>query len=262
MKLYRATPDQLGCLSGVKGYCEDVFYKLGYINVSSVLAFFLNDDFAFDSNPLYKRPEGKFFYVSPWDAAVCSEDMHGGFNLSRVLEYDFPDEIIDESIRGFGVYSGRHVPEAKIPYEILEREGVIETPLSQELETKLRETKLEILRDSLELYKTIEKWPEKFIEIIERVLNNPDEYATLHELNIKALRRLIKCSYITGRMFPITRQNRIDRDNQSEEVFMNASNGVLTKENYEEWKQMREKIYKISSRRYSMNDVDWKKVLK
>jgi hypothetical protein len=257
MKLYRATPDQLGCLRDVTGFCEDAFYKLGYINDSSVRAFSLNDDFDFDPNPLYGRPHGKFFYKSPWDAVLCSEDMRGGFNLTRVLEYNFPAKIIDKSIRGFGLYGGRYVPEAKIPYEVLEKEGVIDTPLTPELENQLRITKLEILKETLELYKAI-KMPSA--EKVESILNDEGRYNRIHQLNINCLDRLIKCSYITGRTFPITRKQRIDMDDQGYEIIIDESNGVLTKKNYEEWNENKAKIRKLGEYK-TLNGIDWKNVL-
>jgi len=270
MKLYRATPDQLANLRYVKGYCEDAFYKLGYINDSSVSAFYLNDDFDFDTNPLYKKPDGKFFYKDPWDAVSCSSSMHGGYNLVRVLEFDFPDEIIDESIRGFALYNGRSIPEAKIPYEILEIEEVIDTPLTPELESQLRKTKLEILKESLKLYSLIKDWPNSFnnneyVTKVKEILNNPENCNKLHELNIDALIRIIKCKYITGRMFSISRQHRHDGYDISEEggkKLISDSNGILTQDNYKEWQENREKILELKEYRYSLNDVDWKFALK
>lgn len=270
MKLYRATPDQLAVLSYVKGYCEDAFYKLGYINVSSVRAFHLNDDFIFDTNPLYKKPDGKFFYKDPWDAVACSSSMHGGYNLVRVLEFDFPDEIIDKSIRGFALYDGRSVPEVKIPYEILERDEVIATPLTPELESRLRKTKLEILNESLEIYRLIKDWPKSFNNIeyaakVNEILNNPEICNKLYKFNIDALIRIIKCKYITGRMFAISRQHRYDGYDTSEEgrkKLISNSNGILTQNNYKEWQETREKILELKKYRYSLNDVDWKYTLK
>ncbi len=258
MKLYRATPDQLGNLSWVKGFCEDACYKMGYINDSKVRVFSL-DGFELDPNILYRRPAGKFFYKEPWDAVFCSSRMHGGYNLVRILEYEFPDEIVNKSIRGFGLYSGRYVPEAKIPYEVLEKEGVLETPLDPELEAQLRKTKFEILRESLELYKTVKQWPQSKspVERIEQILNEePETCDAIHNIYMKELKRLIKCPYITGRTFAVTRQHRYDMID--DEFLIPYSNGVLTKENYEEWKNTCEKVYRLECRYHSLHDVDWK----
>lgn len=111
MLLYRVVPDQYGMVIdkydkknafNAKGLTtEDLFYKLGYFNISDHAPYFYTENVD-DENKCVS------FFISPWDALHSFIDIEGdkgkldnditsyfSNKAVRIQEYDIPDEIID-----------------------------------------------------------------------------------------------------------------------------------------------------------------------
>ena len=234
MKLYRVIPDQVANGSDIQSITEDALYRLGYISISDHDAYFRmvpRMDRAY--NELYDNGiKGIFFFKNPWEAVMCSWWINSDFysrNLVRVCEYDFPDEIIEKSTQGTGLYKGHKVEEVKIPISVLESTGtVLNTPTS-ELAEEIKEEKKEILLETVEKFREINS---DYANAIYNYINNT--YDDLHEYNIKHIEFLMKSPFITGKMFTVTSENR-DWNNIDVEYLINNSCGILTYENSNGW---------------------------
>ena len=227
MKLYRVVPDQLGEGDYIQAVTEDVLYKLGYISISKHDAYFrMTSRFDRAYNELYDNGiKGIFFFKNPWDAVMCSWWVNSDFysrNLVRVCEYDFPDEIIEKSFQGIGIYKGYEVEEVKIPISLLETTGtVLKTP-TEELAIQIKEEKRKMLLESVEKYRDINSdYADALIEYLE------NDYDGLHEYNIQNITFLMRSPFVTGKMFTVTSKDR-DWNNINTDYLIKSSCGILT----------------------------------
>lgn len=243
MKLYRVIPDQLGSADDLQAITEDALYKLGYISISEHMAYFrMVPRMERTYNELYDNGiKGIFFFKNPWDAVMCSWWVDFDFyskNLVRVCEYDFPDEIIEKSTQGTGLYKGYKAEEVKVPISVLETTGTVLNTPTPELAEEIKEEKKKMLLESAEKYREIDNdYAEEIYEYLK------EAYEELHEYNIMNIEFLMKSPFITGKIFTVTSKNR-DWENIDIEYLINNSCGILTYENSNGWMDYMEQKHK------------------
>lgn len=254
MLLYRLIPDHWGylfekeCLAKDGLTTEDLFYDLGYLNVSEHDIYL---PITIDSNLMPKTwhdntGKGIFFFPSPWDCVQnfssidtrCTSFSNFGV---RICEYDVPDDIIANSWQGEGYYGGLPVPEIKVPLELILSNP--ETNITPELESSLKKV------SELQAEESFEKLIPPIRELYhhhgyELTDENIEEIRTedfslefqeeINEIRFPNSGIFQKSPFITGRRFyiTITDYHNAYRDNGFDyESLIPLSNDILTEEN-------------------------------
>ena len=246
MKLYRIIPDQIARGYDIQGISEDALYKLGYISVSSHLAYFtLGGSIDYDNELYRNREKGIFFFKNPWDAVFCSwftfkTGIYSNL-VVRVCEYEFPDEIINNSPHDEGLYYGFGVEEYKIPISLLEgycdiirssKDGIIELP--EELNKQLKDEKKKLNIETCEIAKSINEKVYNYL----KEFTEDENVDKLHKFNLRELELVMKSKtekpFITGNMFTVTSRDRRWLSDIDVKSLVDKSNGVLTYDNCSE----------------------------
>lgn len=244
MLLYRVVPDQYGMIlnKSDKGRAfnlqglttEDLFYKLGYINVSKHAPYFYTEEN--DDTKWQFECDGISFFTSPWDALHSFIDIEGNLghhteevlayfsnSIVRIQEYDIPDEIVEVSHQG-GDYRGviikgngtRERDIVKIPIELLKGEEEIQEELTDELKSELSVLaflegnksldKLAdlVYRDNEELNKKRKFYVKREKFFFKYQFLKEEVRTKLDELRFSNAGVFFKSGYITGRELLIT----------------------------------------------------------
>ena len=238
MKLYRLIPDQFCNTRRAYFHPEESLYQLGYMAVVRHDRYFgYIDPLDRSYNKLYdEKGPGMFFYTNPWDAVFCSYSLNGNRAITRVHEYNIPDDIIEESIQGLGAgYNGIRFNEVKIPYSVMKKmDGYIDE-LSSKLEEQIRDMNRKLYLLSEKIYR--KNGFEKTADIILKFINNEEQFSNYQKNCMEAFICAIHNKSIVGDMFEITRV----RDNNTCELqginyveLVDKSKGILTYDNIPE----------------------------
>ena len=238
MLLYRIIPNSWATFFETKMVgkpsltTEELFYKLGYINISEHEPYYIiNTDVFLQSGISWqsKGEKGIFFFKSPWDCIKTFKYVNDEFytdKIGTILEYDIPDSIITNySSCGNGLYAGEEIPEVKIPLSIIKGADA-----SRNLNPDLLE----------QLQKLEQEQIEESNAIIKETITNPDEEKMLTILNTPEKRERIsswrmsncgvfwKSNYITGRNCTVTREaiKLYERQNNPESL-ISQGNGIF-----------------------------------
>ena len=217
MKLYRIVPDYNGIFYSKKALAnsgittEDIFYKLGCINVSKHSPYFMitTDPLLISSekNSLYDNDEeGIFFFTSLQDCFFCMQAINfSDFFCARgvrIFEYDVPEEIVNVSYQGNGYYYEQPIQEVKIPLRLLSDNKKIYDKLTPELEERFKKVADEIDEESSRMLEKVYK-KEQLRHPLE-IINSDKIRMWIYNTRLKNIGIFFPSDYITGNTFYLT----------------------------------------------------------
>ena len=153
-KLYRVVPDIVSTVldtSYSSDIAEDLLYKMGYLSYG---------EHEYGYFGTYERGYGMlaestedyvFFFNSPWSCikGVNFFSDQYGHHVARILEYDIPDEIVNNSADAFTNYENWQAKGKKIPVKLLQEGKEVLNELSDELKTQLEKIALSDTEESI-----------------------------------------------------------------------------------------------------------------
>lgn len=282
MLLYRVVPDQYGMVLNKydkelmfnrEGMTtEDLFYKLGYINVSKHAPYFYTEEN--DKTKWQFECDGISFFTSPWDALHSFIDIEGNMGyhaegvkayfsngIVRIQEYDIPDEIVNASHQGLdyrgAIIKGNGTRErdiVKIPIELLKGETELQEELTEELKSELSVLAFDEGNKTLDkladlVYRNDEELNKKRNFYIKRTkfffkyqFLKEEIRTKLDELRFSNAGVFFKSDYITGREVLVTLDEymALRKREMLDPLF---ETGIFSLENYKEYKaKQKEKI--------------------
>lgn len=240
-KLYRIVPDAIsttlttGYLSDVN---EDLFYKLGYINVPSGGYFGIYE--SGKGMVWEKNSNSMFFFTSPWSCVRGIKFLRDyGDKEAKILEYEVPDEIVNSSKSVFTNYSNWQAMGKMIPLELLLQSNSLCKSLNDELKEKLEQVAVEDVSVSTSvLCQTYSKYD---LDSINNFLAS--RISRINNRRFAGNVSYFKSDMITGRSMVVTGTDcdvmfDVMTKKSSEEglcEMMRRSNGILTPENFVEY---------------------------
>lgn len=211
---------------------EELFYKLGYINISEHEPYYIikTDVFLQDGISWQSESEkGIFFFKSPWDCIKTFKYVNDEFytdKIGTILEYDIPDTIIKISLSGNGLYAGKEIEEIKIPLSIIKEDDSLESLNSYLLEQLQKLEQEEIEETNALIRENITNTDE---EKMLTILNTPEKREKISSWRMSNCGIFWKSNYITGRFCSVTREAiKLFESQNNPECLISQGNGIFS----------------------------------
>ncbi len=231
-KLYRIVPDSTATLITERYYTntnEDLLYNLncfspynnGYLSLYDYNTGITGEN----------RTKSLFFFTSPWSCIKALKYFNEFSNQqAKILEYDIPDEIVNQQTNVITNYTNYQAKGKLIPVELLKSQKSISIP---DISSNIEKMTITDIYASLEKLCSSDVYPYK--KCLEFVLVRS---CKIQQRKKENLNNVFHSDYITGKSIIITLEdyyNLFNNDIEKLQQLITSSNGIFTEENLSEY---------------------------
>ena len=238
IKVYRVLKDHLaiGYAHTLTYHPDDLYAYLGYT------PFYGRIRYGFANNIGYnQREEGKYFFLFPEDALLCSPTLlYGQCFTAKIVEYEFPIEEVFYNI-GYGEYDNRSihhhwVTEFTIGKSKFTGKKISSKDINEELKRQIISRSYGEICDLLgenKMGKYFPQHPEVFSEEVAGWLISRSKKFINHEAELKETKEM------TGRSWTIINFGCDENNFVEVNIEHLANNGLIldTSEDFERWRE-------------------------